>query len=77
MRETVREWQEEWIGTNGLTHELEVIISDSSLEAFRTEVYSGSFADIPPELFEKQVIENGKINASTGPERIGAYSLLV
>lgn len=40
MRETVREWQEEWIGTNGLTHELEVIISDSSLEAFRTEVYS-------------------------------------
>ena len=48
MRETVREWQEEWIGTNGLTHELEVIISDSSLEAFRTEVYSGSFADIPP-----------------------------
>ena len=77
MRETVREWQEVWIGTNGLTHELEVIISDSSLEAFRTEVYSGSFADIPPELFDKKVIENGKIIASTVPERIGAYSLLV
>ena len=56
---------------------MEVIISDSSLEAFRTEVYSGSFADIPPELFDKKVIENGKIIASTVPERIGAYSLLV
>lgn len=77
MRETIKEWRDEWIETNGLTHELEVVISDGSREWFRSEIYSGSFADIPPELFDKKVIENGRIIASSISERSGAYSLNV
>lgn len=77
MRETIKDWRSEWIQTNGVTDELEVVITDSSLEAFHSEVYSGSFAKIPEKLFEKRVIENWRIIASSVPEREGAYSLTV
>lgn len=77
MRETVKDWQDEWINTNGLTHDLEVVITDRSQDIVRSELYSGSFADIPPELFDKKVIEDWRIIASSVPERIGAYSLNV
>lgn len=77
MRETIKEWRDEWIGTNGPTGGLEVVITDTSRDISRDELYSGSFADIPPELFDKRVIENWRIIASSVPERVGAYSLTV
>ena len=77
MRETIKDWRSEWIQTNGPTDELEVVITDSSLDAFHSEVYSGSFAEIPEQLYEKQVIEYWRIIASSVPEREGAYSLMV
>ena len=77
MRETIKEWRDEWIETNGPTGELEVVITDTSRDISRNELYSGSFADIPPELLDKKVIENWRIIASSVPERIGAYSLTV
>ena len=77
MRETIKEWRDEWIETNGPTGELEVVITDISQEIARSELYSGSFADIPPELLDKKVIENWRIIASSVPERVGAYSLTV
>ena len=57
MRETIKEWRDEWIETNGPTGELEVVITDTSRDISRDELYSGSFADIPPELLDKKVIE--------------------
>lgn len=77
MRETIQAWRDEWIETNGFTKELEVVITDTRQEVTRSELYSGSFANIPPELLDKKVIENGRIVASSVPERIGAYSLTV
>lgn len=77
MRETIKEWRDEWIETNGLTKELEVVITDTSQEITRSELYSGSFAEIPLELLDKKVIENWRIIASSVPERVGAYSLIV
>lgn len=77
MREMIQAWRDEWIETNGFTKELEVVITDTSQEATRSELYSGSFANIPSELLDKKVIENGRIVASSVPERIGAYSLTV
>lgn len=77
MRETIKEWRDEWIETNGLTKELEVVITDTSQDISRDELYSGSFAEIPPELLNKKVIENWRIIASSVPERVGAYSLIV
>lgn len=77
MRETIKEWRDEWIETNGPTGELEVVITDTSQEITRSELYSGSFAEIPPELLDKKVIENWRIIASSVSERIGAYSLTV
>ena len=77
MRETIREWREEWIETNGPTGELEVVITDTGQDTNCAELYSGSFVDIPPELFDKKVIEDGRILASSVPERIGAYSLTI
>lgn len=77
MRETVKDWRNEWIHMSGLTDELEVIITDSSLDSFHSEIYSGSFAGIPEELYEKKVIEKGRIIASSVPEREGAYSLTI
>jgi hypothetical protein len=74
MRETIKEWKNEWIETNGETDELEVLISysNSDLDGY---IYEGSFADIPEELEEKKVVEWGKILDSTVPARIGSYSL--
>lgn len=77
MRETIQAWRDEWIETNGFTKELEVVIIDTRQEVTCSELYSGSFANIPPELLDKKVIENGRIVASSVPERIGAYSLTV
>ena len=77
MRETIKEWRDEWIETNGLTKELEVVITDTSRDISCDELSSGSFADIPPELLDKKVIENWRIIASSVPERIGAYSLII
>lgn len=77
MRETIKAWRDEWIETNGSTGNLEVVITDTSQNIGRSELYAGSFADIPPELFEKKVIEDWRIIASSVSERIGAYSLIV
>lgn len=72
MRETIKEWKDEWIETNGETDELEVIIADSI-----DDIYEGSFMNIPEALEEKKVISCGKILNSTISNRIGAYSLKV
>ena len=75
MRETVKEWKDEWIETNGKTNELEVLITDSSLDDMSPYIYEGSFNNIPEALEGKKVISNGKILDSSVPDRIGAYSL--
>lgn len=72
MRETVKEWKDEWLETNGKTDELEVIISEGE-----SDVYEGSFSDIPKKLEEKKVISSGTILDSTIHERIGAYKLKI
>lgn len=77
MRETVEEWKKEWIETNGQTHELEVVIQDSSLDNFAPYVYEGSFVDIPEELLCKKVADYGRIIESSEPEREGAYLLTI
>lgn len=77
MRNTVKEWKEEWIETNGLTNELEVVIKDSKLHESQPSIYEGNFAGIPERLLGKKVLESSQIIASSVPEREGAYSLLV
>lgn len=77
MRETIRDWQTDWIKQNGKTNNLEVIIEDSSLEELSRYVYEGSFTNICAELLDKKVIESGQIIESSVPERIGAYSLMI
>lgn len=77
MRETIKDWQEEWIETNGKTNELEVLIENISLGEYSPCIYEGSFVDIPAELYEKKVIEWGQVIDSSEPERIGAYTLTI
>lgn len=77
MRNTIGEWQQEWIETNGNTNELEVLIYNSKLEMLESSIYEGSFKDIPKELNEKKVIKSGQVIDSSIPERIGAYSLTI
>ena len=77
MRETVRDWQTDWIKQNGTTNDLEVIIEDSSKESLSRYVYEGSFSNIRKDLLYRKVIENGQIIESSVPERIGAYSLMI
>ncbi len=76
MRDTIKEWKSEWIETNGETNELEVLISNTNSDT-DGYIYEGSFANIPEELEEKQVVDWGKVLTSTVPERIGAYSLKI
>lgn len=76
MRETIKEWKDEWIETNGETDELEVLISYNNSDSDRY-IYEGSFANIPEELEEKKVVNSGKILDSTVLDRIGAYSLKI
>lgn len=78
MRETLKEWRDEWITTNGKTSKTskhEVIIEDRSMGD--VYIYEGNFAGIPVEFFERKVIENGKILDSSVPERRGAYLLTI
>ncbi len=77
MRETIRDWKNEWIETNGETGELEVVIEDNKLDNFAPYVYEGSFKDIPEYLLDEKVVEDGRILDSSVPERIGAYSLRI
>ena len=77
MRETIKEWKEEWIATNGKTNEVEVVIENSNLNDLDSYIYEGCFAKIPVELEEKKVIKWGKICDSTVLSRIGAYSLTI
>lgn len=77
MREYLRDWRDEWIETNGETNGLEVVISDSSQDSLVSYVYEGSFRDIPAELFDKKVVQSGKILESSIQARIGAYSLKI
>jgi len=77
MRETVKEWKNEWIETNGETDELEVVIEDVKLDDFASCVYEGSFKDIPEDLLDKKVIESWKIINSSVSKRIGAYALRI
>ncbi len=76
MRQTIGDWKKEWIKTNGLTNELEVIIQDSHPDD-GISLYEGSFANIPDKLLEKKVIKFSQIVASSDPERNGCYLLLV
>lgn len=75
MRETLKEWRDEWITTNGKTSKLEVIIEDRSRDD--VYIYEGNFAGIPVEFLERKVIENGKILDSSVPKRRGAYLLTI
>lgn len=77
MRETIKDWRKEWMETNGETHELEVVIKDSSLDDLASYIYEGSFVDIPEELFDKKVMDCWRILKSSVPERNGAYSLTI
>ena len=77
MRETVRDWQTDWIEQNGETDDLEVIIEDSGMEELSRYVYKGSFSNIREDLLDRKVIESGQIIESSVPERIGAYSLMI
>jgi hypothetical protein len=77
MRDTVKEWKDEWIETNGETTDLEVLIKDGNLDDLAPYVYEGSFIEIPKELEWKKVIDSGKILDSSVPARIGAYSLTI
>lgn len=77
MRDTLKDWKKDWIEANGETHELEVVIKDSSLDDFAPYVYEGSFADIPEELLDRKVTDCGRILESSIPERNGAYSLTI
>jgi len=77
MRQTIEDWKKEWIETNGYTHDLEVVIKDSSLDSFAPYVYEGNFAGIPERLLYKKVVECGRIIKSSVPERNGAYLLTV
>ena len=74
MRETVRDWQRDWIKTNGETNDTEVLI-DIGEDTFKPYAYEGSFKDIPEELLERKVVRSGKILDSSVPERVGAYTL--
>lgn len=75
MRETLKEWRDEWIATNGKTNELEVIIKDKSIDD--VYIYEGNFAGIPVKFLEQKVVENGKILDSSVPKRRGAYLLTI
>lgn len=77
MRETLKDWKEEWISTNGITTGLEVVIKDSKLHDMAPYIYEGSFVEIPEELLDRKVVETSKIIDSSIPKRIGAYSLTV
>ncbi|MFV0527651.1 MAG: hypothetical protein ACK5MN_02870 [Lachnospiraceae bacterium] len=77
MRETLRAWKKEWIETNGLTDELEVVVKAEELDEHAPAVYEGSFAEIPEEMLDKKVLESAQIVASSVPEREGVYSLLI
>lgn len=76
MRESIKEWKNEWIETNGETDELEVLISYSNSDS-DGYIYEGSFVNIPEELEEKKIIDYGKILDSSVLARIRAYSLKV
>lgn len=77
MRKTVRDWQSDWITTNGKTNDLEVVIKDSALDELAPYVYEGSFSEIDAELLDRKVIHCGRIIESTVPKRNGAYSLTI
>ncbi len=77
MRETIKDWKRDWIEANGETNELEVAIYDSRLDRPASEVYEGSFADIPKDLIDKKVIEWARIVISSEPEREGAFALTI
>ena len=77
MRETIKEWKQEWIETNGETHELEVLIENSVLNENAPYIYEGSFVNIPKELEEVKVIDWAKVLTSSEPSRIGAYKLII
>lgn len=75
MRETLKEWRDEWIATNGETYGLEVLIMDRNIDG--VYIYEGNFAGIPIEFLERKVIENSKVLDSSVPERRGAYVLII
>lgn len=76
MRETLRDWQRDWIEANGETNDIEVLISEGD-DVFKPYVYEGSFKGISKELLDRKVINYGKILESSEPERNGAYSLTI
>jgi len=77
MRETLKDWKDERIATNGETQEFEVMIKDNKLGDMESSIYEENFAGIPDELLNRKVTEYARIIDSSVPERIGAYSLRV
>lgn len=77
MMETLRDWQRQWIEINGITRDLEVVIYDSTLDKYHPSIYEGCFADINPDLLDREVIETARVIASSDPKRNGAYSLTI
>lgn len=72
--ETIKDWKDKWIKTNGKTDDLEVLIRYNNENE---DIYEGSFVDIPKDLEEKKVINYSKILTSTISKRIGAYILKI
>lgn len=74
MRETVGEFQEEWIKTNGETDGLEVLLQTEDSDYY---LYKGCFAGIPEEFLDRKVLRYGQVMASSIPEHAGAYKLTI
>lgn len=77
MRETLRNWKDEWISTNGYTDDLEVLVKDCNLDDSAPYIYEGSFSGLPEKLENLKVVKWARVIDSSAPERIGAYSLTV
>ena len=77
MRETLKDWKDEWIQAFGVTDGLEVVIADSTLDEMDAYVYEGSFAQIPDRLLSCKVIQCSRIIASSVKERNGALLLTI
>lgn len=75
MRETVKDWRNDWIKSNGKTVGLEVIIRRLEKNVNWRGVYEGNFADIPEEYLDQKVIEHYQILASTDTGRERVYVL--
>lgn len=77
MRETLKDWKDEWAQTFGMTDGLEVVIADSAVDEMAPYMYEGSFAQIPDSLLSCKVIQCSRIIASSVEERNNAFFLTI